>query len=280
MKHGLYLPNFGAFGEPRVLVELSALAERAGWDGFFLWDHIARPGSPPVVDPWIALAAIATATERIRIGALVTPLARRRPWKVARETASLDRLSGGRLVFGAGLGSAGGAQSEWAAFGEELDLRRRGEMLDEALAVLAGLWSGEPFDFAGTHFSVAGACFRPTPLQAPRIPVWIAAYWPHRRPLRRALRWDGLFALFPDGPPRDAEQLAEAVAAVRAGRGPGTGPFEVVNCGAPAGDPAIYARSGATWWLARVSPDGFASDWAAPWPLERMRAFIAAGPRR
>jgi alkanesulfonate monooxygenase SsuD/methylene tetrahydromethanopterin reductase-like flavin-dependent oxidoreductase (luciferase family) len=280
LKYGLYLPNFGAFGEARALVELAVLAERAGWDGFFVWDHIARPADPPVVDPWIALAAVAAATARLRIGALVTPLARRRPWKVARETVSLDRLSNGRLVFGAGLGSSGGAEPEWAAFGEEMDLVRRGEILDEALAVLAGLWSGERFSFSGTHFSVGDACFRPTALQAPRIPVWIAAYWPHLRPLRRAAEWDGMFALFRDGPPRDVEQLAEAVAYVRARRAPGAAPFDVVYCGAPAGDPESYARAGATWWLGRLTPDEFASDWSSPWPLGAMRAFIAAGPPR
>jgi alkanesulfonate monooxygenase SsuD/methylene tetrahydromethanopterin reductase-like flavin-dependent oxidoreductase (luciferase family) len=139
VKYGLYLPNFGPFGDARVLAELARDAERAGWDGFFLWDHVARPGAPPVVDPWIALAAIAVATERVRIGALVTPLARRRPWKVARETVSLDRLSNGRLVFGAGLGSSGGAEVEWAGFGEETDLARRAGMLDEGLEILTGL---------------------------------------------------------------------------------------------------------------------------------------------
>ena len=278
MKYGLYLPNFAAFGEARALVELAELAERAGWDGFFIWDHIARPGAPPVVDPWIALAAIAVATRRLRIGALVTPLARRRPWKVARETVSLDRLSGGRLVFGAGLGSSGGAESEWAAFREEQDLVRRAAMLDEALAVLAGLWSGERFRFAGTHFSVADACFRPVPLQQPRIPVWIAAYWPHRRPLLRSVGWDGMFVLFRDGPPRDAEQLAEAVAYVRERRAADAGPFDVVYCGEPTGKPEPYARAGATWWLARLTPDEFGADWAGAWPLERMRDFIAEGP--
>ena len=268
MKRGVYLPNFGPLGDARVLAELAASAERAGWDGFFLWDHIARPGHPPVVDPWIALAAVALATERIRFGALVTPLARRRPQKLARETASLDVLSNGRLVVGAGLGSAGGAQTEWAAFGEEQDLPRRAQRLDEGLAVLDGLWSGEPFDFAGTHFRVAGARFLPTPVQRPRIPVWIAAYWPHRRPLLRAARWDGLFCLFPDGPPRDAEQLAEAVALVRAQRA-SDAPFDVVYAGDPAAGTEPYARAGATWFLARVDPRD---------PLERTRALIGAGP--
>jgi alkanesulfonate monooxygenase SsuD/methylene tetrahydromethanopterin reductase-like flavin-dependent oxidoreductase (luciferase family) len=271
LKHGLYLPNFAAFGEARALVELARAAEGAGWDGFFLWDHIARPGAPPVVDPWIALAAIATTTERIRLGALVTPLARRRPWKVARETVSLDRLSGGRLVFGAGLGSAGGAESEWAAFREEGDLRARGEMLDEALAVLDGLWSGGRFSHSGKHYRVRDALFRPGPAQSPRIPVWIAAYWPNLAPLRRAARWDGMFALFRDGPPRDVEQLREAIEYVRSHRAPGAGPFDVVYCGDPFGSPEPCARAGATWWLARVAPEA---------SLESTRSLIAAGPPR
>ncbi|HTO08666.1 MAG TPA: LLM class flavin-dependent oxidoreductase [Myxococcota bacterium] len=269
MKYGLYLPNFADFGDARVLVELAQLAEESGWDGFFLWDHIARPGAPPVVDPWVALAAVAMATRRMRIGALVTPLARRRPWKVARETVSLDRLSGGRLVFGAGLGSPGGAESEWAAFGEEADLRVRAEMLDEALEVLASLWSGEPFSHSGRHFPVRQAAFRPTALQSPRIPVWIAGYWPSRAPLRRAARWDGVFPLFRDGPPHDVAQLREAVELVQSRRAPGAGPFDVVYCGEHAGGPEPYARAGATWWLARVAPDA---------SLARTRSLIAAGP--
>ena len=279
MKYGLYLPNFGPFGDARLLAELARDAERAGWDGFFLWDHIARPGAPPVVDPWIALAAIAVATEHIRIGALVTPLARRRPWKVARETVSLDRLSNGRLIFGAGLGSAGGAEVEWAAFAEETDLARRGRILDEGLEILCGLWRGEPFHFEGREHRVRGAHFLPTPLQSPRIPVWIAAYWPHQPPLRRAARWDGLFALFRDGPPRDVQQLAEAVALVRSLRTSDTD-FDVVYCADHETAVEPYARAGATWWLANLKPEAFGGSWREPWPLERMRARIASGPPR
>src|SRR5215470_15352683 len=196
MQYGLYLPNFGSFGYARTLAELAQDAEQAGWDGFFIWDHIARPGSPDTVDPWVALAAIAMRTERVRIGALVTPLPRRRPWKVARETVSVDHLCGGRLVFGVGTGSSGGGRVEWEAFAEELNQRARGAMLDEGLAVLVGLWSGQPFNYAGQHYRVTDSQFRPLPLQAPRIPVWVAGYWPHRPPFRRAARWDGVFPLF------------------------------------------------------------------------------------
>lgn len=168
------MPNFGAgFGEAAPLAELAREAEAAGWDGFFLWDHVAPDPRLPTVDPWVALTAVALATERVRIGALVTPLPRRRPQVVARTAVSLDRLSGGRLVFGAGSGN--GRRSEWGAFGEATDPRVRAEQLDEALEVLVGLWSGEPFRFAGRHHRVEEACFLPPPLQRPRIPVWAEA---------------------------------------------------------------------------------------------------------
>jgi alkanesulfonate monooxygenase SsuD/methylene tetrahydromethanopterin reductase-like flavin-dependent oxidoreductase (luciferase family) len=278
MKYGLYLPNFGPFGDARLLAELARDAECAGWDGFFLWDHIDRPGAPPVVDPWIALAAIASATERIRIGALVTPLARRRPWKVARETVSLDRLSNGRLIFGAGLGSSSGAEVEWAAFGEETGLVRRARILDEGLEILCGLWRGEPFYFDGLELRVRGAQFRPTPLQSPRIPVWIGAYWRiYRRCDDRAL--GRTLRALPRRPPRDVEQLAEAVAYVRALR-TSAADFEVVYCSDHETAVAPYARAGATWWLRHLKPDSFGASWTEPWPLERMRARVASGPPR
>jgi alkanesulfonate monooxygenase SsuD/methylene tetrahydromethanopterin reductase-like flavin-dependent oxidoreductase (luciferase family) len=145
MKFGIYLPNFGPFGDARVLADLAREAENAGWDGFFIWDHIAG-GNLPIVDPWVALAAIAIATRKIRIGTTVTPLPRRRPWKVAREAVSIDHLSGGRLTLGVGIGLG---DAEWAHLGEETDLKKRGAMLDEGLSVLIGLWSGEPFSYAG-----------------------------------------------------------------------------------------------------------------------------------
>jgi alkanesulfonate monooxygenase SsuD/methylene tetrahydromethanopterin reductase-like flavin-dependent oxidoreductase (luciferase family) len=134
MKFGIYLPNFGSYGEARVLANLAQDAENSGWDGFFIWDHIAGL-TLPMVDPWVALAAIAVTTHRIRIGTTVTPLPRRRPWKLAREAVSIDHLSGGRLTLGVGIG---GGESEWAHLGEQPDLKKRGVMLDEALSVLVG----------------------------------------------------------------------------------------------------------------------------------------------
>ena len=153
-----------------------------------------------MVDPWVALSAIALSTRRIRIGTTVTPLPRRRPWKLAREAASVDHLSGGRLILGVGIG---GGEAEWGAFSEETDLRKRGAMLDEALEILVGLWSGKRFHFEGAHYSIKETFFLPTPLQKPRIPIWVGAVWPNKPPLRRAASWDGVFPLF------DAEEVEE-----------------------------------------------------------------------
>jgi alkanesulfonate monooxygenase SsuD/methylene tetrahydromethanopterin reductase-like flavin-dependent oxidoreductase (luciferase family) len=283
------VPNFGAgFGDAAPLAELAREAEAAGWDGFFLWDHVAPDPRLPTVDPWIALAAVALATARLRLGALVTPLPRRRPQVLARTAVSLDRLSGGRLVFGAGIGS--GRPSEWAAFGEIEDPKLRAEQLDEALEILVGLWSGEPFRFRGRHHRVDEARFLPPPLQQPRIPIWLAAYWPNRRPLRRAAGFDGVFPLFRRQEPA-AEQprlLAEAVAYVRAQRR-GGGPFDVVHCEPPlpkGGESAARERvaafqaAGATWWLERLTPEDLGGDWLDRWPGAAIRERVRRGPPR
>ncbi len=277
IKCGVYLPNFGAFGDARMLAEVAAEAEAAGWDGFFIWDHIARPFATEMVDPCVALAAIALSTRALRMGALVTPLARRRPWKVARETVSIDHLSRGRLVFGAGIGS--GRAVEWDDLGEAVDPRTRGAMLDEALQVLSGLWRAEPCAFEGHYYRVARAHFAPPPVQSPRVPIWIAGHWPNRAPLRRAARWDGVFPEFPRGGDELA-QLRALVAYVRGAR-PGEASFDVVYATAPratADDLARYAAAGATWWLARVEPQHFGAAWGGVWPIADMRRYIAAGP--
>jgi alkanesulfonate monooxygenase SsuD/methylene tetrahydromethanopterin reductase-like flavin-dependent oxidoreductase (luciferase family) len=230
---------------------------------------------------------MALRTRRLRIGPMVTPLARRRPWKLARETVSLDHLSEGRLVLGVGLGS--GRPSEWNAFGEADQPRVRGAMLDEALQVLEGLWSGRPFSFEGRYYRVEEAAFLPTPLQSPRIPIWVAANWPHRAPLRRAARWDGCFPLFlPEGAPEDVALLAEAVRLLRAERS-GDAPFDVVKNAGP-GTPEDrsarsdlvqrYTEAGATWWVDTLVPEAFDGDWGAGWPADQMRARIQAGPPR
>src|SRR5215207_190903 len=203
VRYGVSVPNFGVGVDARAITELAREAEEAGWDGFFLWDHLLAfsPGSVPVVDPWVALTAVALSTSRLRLGPMVTPLPRRRPVKLARETVSLDHLSGGRLVLGVGIGAM---PYEWDYLDEEPDMRVRGAMLDEGLEVLTGLWTGEPFGHRGKYYRVSGeqdwrAIFYPPPLQEPRIPVWVAGTWPIKVPFRRAARWDGVCPIKVEG---------------------------------------------------------------------------------
>lgn len=255
MRYAVGLPNVGDYGDPALLLELTLEAEGAGWDGVFVWDHVAyRERGWPVADPYVVAAAIAARTTRVRLGVLVSAMARRRPWKLARETASLDVLAGGRLVVGAGLGSQG--EAEFAAFGEDADPRVRAERLDEGLAILDGLWSGEPFSFAGKHHRVDETVFLPRPLQRPRPPVWIAGRWPARPGFRRAARWDGIFPTF-DGVGH-AEMpapalLDEAVAYAREQRSPGAGPFDVVLEGpTPRPGSGVPERYELTWWVEKL----------------------------
>jgi alkanesulfonate monooxygenase SsuD/methylene tetrahydromethanopterin reductase-like flavin-dependent oxidoreductase (luciferase family) len=226
----------------------------------------------------VAVTALAATTTRIRLGVMVCVLARRRPWKVARETASLDRVSGGRLVFGAGLGSLG--EEEFAGFGEEADPRVRAAKLDEGLEIVAGLWSGEPFSHQGEHYTVREASFLPVPLQQPRIPVWIAGRWPARRPFRRASRWDGVFPTHRDvgaAETMSPDQLAEIVDYTRSIR-ESEAPLDVIVEGlTPGDDPERdgemvepYRLAGLTWWIEKLG-------WFRG-SLELMRARIEAGP--
>ncbi len=197
VQHGIDIPPFEEFADPRFMAELAYEAEQAGWDAVFTWDHVWLGMKTPFVDPWVALSAIAGRTERIRIGAMVTPLARRRPWQVARATVSLDHLSNGRLIVGVGLG--GPTDSEFAAFGEETDNKVRARKLDEGLDVLAGLWSGETFSYDGQEYKIDDVTFLPKPVQRPRIPIWVGGQWPNRAPFRRAARWDGAFPIVNNG---------------------------------------------------------------------------------
>ena len=249
MRHALFLPIFNELADPRVDARLAASAEEHGWDGVFVWDHIQyRSPADAVADPWITLAAIAAATEAVRIGPMVTPLTRRRPQKLARETASLDVLSGGRLVLGVGLGSDGSA--EQTTFGESDDAKVMAARLDEGLAVVEALWSGEVVHHHGRHFTVDGARFLPRPLQRPRVPIWVAGRWPNQGPLRRAARFDGFFPIELDAP----DQLVEQIEAVQALRRPDAGGFEVVVRGGADEDPAPWEAAGATWWLTDFDP--------------------------
>ncbi len=278
MKFGISIPNFGSFADVRRTVGFAVEAEQAGWDGFFLWDHLVgeQTMGPTRIDPWITLAAIAARTERMRLGPMVTPLPRRRPWKVAREAVTLVHLSSGRVTLGLGLGFP---REEFTTFGEEDDDRVRGQKLDEGLDVLTGLWSGQPFSYQGRHYRVEETTFLPRPLQGPRIPIWIAGVWPNRAPMRRAARWDGAFPIDmnPDNgfiPPVDsAREILDYVQQHRSGEGA----FDFVMAGQTEVASATerigpYARVGVTWWLETIS------DWLGPW--EAMRARMLAGPPR
>jgi alkanesulfonate monooxygenase SsuD/methylene tetrahydromethanopterin reductase-like flavin-dependent oxidoreductase (luciferase family) len=191
LKHGIAVPNFST--EPGDLIELGVATEQAGFDGYFLWDHIVFSDTgdgPPIVDPWLVLSVVAAKTSRIRIGTVVTPVPRRRPWQLARTTTTLDRLSNGRVVLGVGLGSP--AYGDFGIFHEPSRDRERAELLDEGLDVLAGLWSGETFSYAGKHLTVDPVRFTPVPVQRPRIPVWVAGVLPAPRPIaRRSVGRDG-----------------------------------------------------------------------------------------
>ncbi len=269
MKQAVWFPLFDELADPRVAADLAAAAEEAGWDGFFVWDHLCwHEPVAAATDPWIALAAAATATERIRLGTLVTALARRRPAKVARETAALDLLSGGRLTLGVGLGSDrfGG---EFSLFGDEVDDRVRAEMLDEGLSVLRAAWTGEPVDHHGAHYTVDGVRFLPRPTQ-PTVPIWIAGFPGRARPRRRAARHDGFFPVNLAGPDQLAEEVA-AVTALRAELGQ-EAPYDVVAAIPPGSDPAPWAAAGATWCVTDHEAEGSS--------LDRLRGVVEDGPVR
>lgn len=248
-KRGIFLAPFDELVDPGTLAELASRAEQRGWDGFFLWDHIKyRPPVRAVADPWIALAAIACATDRLRIGPLVTPLSRRRVQKVARETVTLDHLSRGRLTLGVGLGSD--RYDELEPFGEVVDPRERARLLDRGLERLSTFWAGE---------------FQPTPVQEPRIPVWVAGRWPNRRPVQRAARWDGMFPIDLDGPD-DLAALATEIRDLRAGR---EDPFDLVAEIQPGAAAEPWQAAGASWVL---------TDFELQPKLDEVREAIEAGP--
>jgi alkanesulfonate monooxygenase SsuD/methylene tetrahydromethanopterin reductase-like flavin-dependent oxidoreductase (luciferase family) len=250
LRSAIWLPLFEDLADPRVVARVAAAAEEAGWDGCFVWDQLAwRAPVREVADPWIALAAVATATERLRLGPMVTTLPRRRPAKVARETATLDRLSAGRLTLGVGIGSDRFA-AELSRTGEQLDDRKRGQMLDESLAILTAAWSGEPVHHRGEHYTVDDVEFLPRPVQRPGVPVWAAGFPGNAKPIRRAARLDGFFPANLEHP----DQLSEVVETITDLRAGETGPYDIV-IGLPVdADPMPYAAAGATWWLPELDP--------------------------
>jgi alkanesulfonate monooxygenase SsuD/methylene tetrahydromethanopterin reductase-like flavin-dependent oxidoreductase (luciferase family) len=263
LRHALYLPPFEELADPHVMVDLAVAAAARGWEGVFLWDHVLRPPdeSRAVADVWIQLAAVAAATSTIRLGPMVTPVVRRRPQKLAREAVTLDHLSRGRLTLGLGLGVDSGG--ELSRFGEVVDARQRGDVLDEGAELLVRLWSGEEVTHRGPHFVADGVTFLPRPVQSPSIPVWLAARGDAVRPVRRAARYDGLFPI-----EVDADGLARMVDVVVAERGSLDG-FDIAVLAHPGVDlPALEAR-GATWAMWSFLPGE---------PAAEVARFIEAGP--
>jgi hypothetical protein len=286
MKFGVNVPPFGDYADPRKLGQMAHEAEAAGWDGFFIWDAMMfDPTFHPIADPWVALAAIALNTERIRIGPLVTPIPRRRPWKLARETVSVDVLSGGRLILGVGLGDP--AQWEYGFFNEEQDAKIRAAKLDEGLDVLKGLWSGERFRYQGAHYTLQEVIFRPPPGQSTSIPVWVGGQWDKPAPQRRAARWHGYHPLKMDGM-ITPEQWGGIMKNINGQRTADT-PFDWVHGGStPGDDPAKaaevvrpYRDVGITWWIEGASPFDFGWDFEKPFTTEAtalMDRRIRQGP--
>jgi alkanesulfonate monooxygenase SsuD/methylene tetrahydromethanopterin reductase-like flavin-dependent oxidoreductase (luciferase family) len=278
MKFGLMLPNKGrGYGDPHLLLELAVTAEEAGWQGFFLWDHIGGGGDSPTVDPWVCLGAIASHTNSMKLGTMITPLARRRPWKVAREIVTLDQLSHGRMVLGVGLGDM--VNKDFKDLGEVSGSRTRAEMLDESLEIITGLQSGKPYHFEGKYYRVKEALFKPPAVQIPHIPVWVAAHWPFKRPLRRAAVWDGVLPRQWNAGPITPQVIGEIKEYI-CGHRTSDAPFDIIKYGLtegkdPAKDRALvreYELAGATWWIEEI--------YSGRGSLKKIKERIAAGPPR
>lgn len=274
MKFGVIITG----GPVHEQVAAAQAAEQAGWDGVFTWDGIHVGDEIEVHDPWALLAAFAMVTDRVRLGAIIHPLPRRKPWEVARQSVTVDRLSDGRLVLPVGLGALDDAG--FGRVGEVTDRRTRAERLDESLEILTGLWTGEPFGYSGRHYRFEPMAFRPTPIQQPRIPIWVVGVWPSERSMNRVARYDGLLPSVRaadgslDGPiPLDA--LSEMRAWLDERSGERTieivleGTTEPGDAGAATVQP--YAEAGATWWLE--------ADWSS-FDITATRKRIEAGPPR
>jgi len=279
MKYGFVMP----YGDARQAAEWARQAEAAGWDGFFVWEPVWG------IDAWVALTAAAMLTSRIRLGTMLTPLSRMRPWKLASETATLDNLSGGRVILAVGLGAL---DSGFAAFGEVTDRVQRAELLDEGLEILNRLWAGEPFSFPGVHYQVNltkdsfFTPFPPSPVQKPRIPIWVVGAWPSPKSMRRVLRYDGLLpnVIGGDGKvrmsPATPDEVREMAAFIRANRSESesvNASFDIIVEGRTPGNDlgkAVattrpYAEAGATWWIE--------AQWTEP-DMQKVLARLRQGP--
>ena len=271
MKTGFVMP----FGDAAAAASLAQAAEQAGWDGFFVWDSVWG------IDAAVILAAAAMTTQRIRLGTMITPISRHRPWKLAGEWAALDNLSGGRMILAVGLGAI---DTGFAAFGEQTDKRRRAELMDEGLDIVTGLWAGQPFSYQGKHYIIEPTEFfnPPPPVQQPRIPIWVVGAWPRQRSMQRAARWDGLLPnkLNAQGEhervtPEDIAAMREFLAEQRGDAG--LDQYDIVVEGkTPGDDPEAAAgqlrpwqAAGATWWME--------ADWQAQ-SAEMVAKRIRQGP--
>ena len=265
MRYSVNVPNFGEFAAPEVFAGVARRAEEAGWDALLVWDHVVgeKDRRWQIADPWILLTAAALATRRIRLGTAITPVARRRPAKLAREVTTLDRLTGGRMILGAGLGAP--VADEYASFGDTTDTKVLAERLDESLHALDLLWSGEPVTYRGHQITVEDVVFLPVPVQRPRVPVWVGGFWPNKAPMRRAARWDGaipVMAGLEAARPPEASEVRDLVGFVRGCRaenGLAGRPFDIVIGGMSPAGPAAgrdlvgpLADLGITWWGERM----------------------------
>jgi alkanesulfonate monooxygenase SsuD/methylene tetrahydromethanopterin reductase-like flavin-dependent oxidoreductase (luciferase family) len=258
-RRGLFVAPFDALADPRVVGDLAARAEAAGWEGFFVWDHLQYGDRvTEIADVWTCCAAVAMRTEELLLGPMVTPLARRRPQVLARQASSLAVLSGGRFVLGLGLGDDW--VGEFSAYGDESDPKVRGRMLDEGLDVLTGLLSGDPVDHDGTHYAARGVAFRP----APSVPIWLAGRFGNRAPLRRSARHDGFFVIGLDRPD-DLDEVTAGLADHATAPG-----FDVVVDLRPEQDPGPWLDRGASWVLTRIGPFDL--------HLDDVRRIVDAGP--
>ncbi len=271
MKYGFVLPK----GNARTAANWAREAEQAGWDGFFVWEPVWGH------DPWVLLAAVAMVTEKIRLGTMLTPLPIRKPWKLASETATLDNLSGGRLILSVGLGAP---DTGFASFGEPTDRKLRAELLDEGLDILTGLWKGQPFSYNGQHYHISETSFHAPepPVQQPRIPIWVVGAWPRQKSMRRVLRYDGILPNRLDAAGQQVPVTPEDIRAIKAyveANTTDTRPFDIVNEGSTPGDDPQkaaeivrpWAEAGSTWWIE--------ARWEEP-DMEKVLARLRQGPPR
>jgi hypothetical protein len=275
MKYGFVLP----YGDARTAADFALEAEQAGWNGFFVWEAVWG------WDAWMLLTAAAMRTQRIKLGTMITPLSRMRPWDLASKTVTLDHLSNGRVILAVGLGAI---NTGFAEFGEETDRKTRAELLDEGLDIVTGLWHGQPFSYDGKHYHIKETQFYPLPppVQQPRIPIWVVGAWPKEKSMQRALRYDGLLpnVMSEDGQhremtPDDVRALHEYTLANRLA----ATPFDHVAEGHTPGDEVDraaeivrkWADAGATWWIEALwgAPD-------QPVDLDAVLLRIRQGPPR